>query len=106
MHLDRQDLNQSSDERNVLGQQQIPFLVFFSYLLSLIISTNIRRAIDCQNQEKPRKVHFNFIDFILKKKVLFGGILRLRLPHVRRTNMMFFDDVRHQILKNLGVMAV
>ena len=41
MHLDRQEqeLAQNTDQVNVLGQQHIPTIVFFSYLLYLSSTT-------------------------------------------------------------------
>ena len=79
MHLDRQDLTPSSDDVNVLGQQHIPIIVFISYLLSLILTTKIKEEINCKNQETPRKVHYNSIDFSLNQKVLIGGTWHPRL---------------------------
>ena len=66
MHLDRQEqeLAQNTDQVNVLGQQHIPTIVFFSYLLSLLVTTERRDQdqADCENEVKTRKVHYNFLD--------------------------------------------
>ena len=95
MYLDRQEINQEVDEINALGQQHIPIIVFFSYLLSIIFTEKIdcmRKEAECENK-KTRKDHFHCIIVNAQKLCLklLNCKLDLAFNNVKPNDWYFVD---------------